>query len=189
MRKWVVANKLTLNIKKTHYIIFHRKKIVIQIPPVKIGNTVLERVDSTQFLGLTIQDSLKWDKHIQRVCEKISKLCGILYLTRHQLTTRALKQIYYSLIYPNITYCITVWGSAGKTKVTQIVTAQKRVIRTIRGLNRMEHTNNSFSDMKILKFTDIIDYCSAVYVYKSIHEIKENKYFVTRENAAYNLKE
>ena len=188
VRKWIISNKLTLNLNKTHYIIFHRKKIPLHIPSIMLGNSVLERVQFTQFLGVTIQENLRWDKHIQKVSDKVNKLCGILYLTRHQFTTSALNQIYYSLIYPNLTYCITVWGASEKSKISQIILAQKRVIRTVRNLQRRDHTNESFASLKVLKFVDVVNYFHAVYVFKSLNGIKENNYFHRRTNAAYNLR-
>ena len=188
VRKWIFSNKLTLNINKTHYIIFHRRKINSHIPPIMFGNSVLERVQCTKFLGVTIQENLKWDKHIQSVSDKVNKLCGILYLTRHQFTASALNQIYYSLIYPNLTYCITVWGASAKSRINQITLAQKRVIRTIKKLKRRDHTNESFAIMKILKFADIVNYFHAVYVFKSLNGIKNNSYIHRRVNAPYNLR-
>ena len=102
VRQWVVANKLTLNLKKTHYMVFHRRSVLTHDQPLMIGNSALERVVSTEFLGVILHESLKWDNHIQRVTDKIAKLCGILYLSRNQLTVSALRQIYFSLVYPNI---------------------------------------------------------------------------------------
>ena len=96
--------------------------------------------------------------------------------------------IYISIIHTNVTYCLTVWGNAGKSNINQIIVAQKKVVRTIRKLKRFDHTNDSFAKMKILKFTDLVDYCSAVYVYKSIKSLRGNKYFRPRENTAYNLR-
>ena len=105
---WIIANKLTINLIKTHYVIFHLKRLPSNLSTLTIGGTILERVTSTKFLGLTIQENLKWDIHIRNVARKIDKINGILFQTSLCLTKNALKQIYYSLIYPNIIYCQTV---------------------------------------------------------------------------------
>ena len=112
-----------------------------------MNGTALERKSYTRFLGVEIEETLKWERHIQKVYEKISKLCGILYLTRHMLTTDARKQIYYSLVYPHLTYCHVVWGATGITKSKRLVTVQKKIIRTIAGIGRAEHTNSFFLDI------------------------------------------
>ena len=92
-----------------------------------------------------------------------------------------------SLIYPYLIYCNTVWGSACQTTIKPVVTAQKRVIRTISGLRKFDHTNDEFFRMKFLKVTDINVYCSALFVYKSLIS-PDNNFFVRRTNQRYPLR-
>ena len=188
VRQWIISNKLTINVGKTHYLIFHRRRLPHEVEHIVLGGEILERSQNTKFLGVIIEDSLKWDKHIQLIISKISKLCGILYLTRYTLTTKALKTIYYSLVYPNLTYCLTVWGASGISKLGPLIVAQKRVIRAVSFLSRFESTNNAFLNLKILKFTDISSYCSATYVYKKINCDVENSYFSFRSNNHYDFR-
>ena len=77
VRSQIISNKLTLNLVKTHYIIFHRKKLPPGLQLLTIGETVLERVTSMKFLGIMIQKNLKWNEHVQNVARKIDKLSGI----------------------------------------------------------------------------------------------------------------
>ena len=56
---WFSANLLSLNVKKTNYILFGNKK-----PPdisLLINNEKLMRVYETKFLGVIIQANLKWN--------------------------------------------------------------------------------------------------------------------------------
>ena len=186
---WIVSNKLTMNLSKTHYLIFHRNKALPQqLQPLSLCNTPIQRENKTRFLGVIINDQLKWDNHIQYLHGKIVKLCGILYLTKHMLTANALKHIYYSLIYPNIIYCHTLWGTAGVSRVKQVVTAQKRIVRTMAGLKKYDHTNNAFSNLRLLKFEDINVYCCALYVFKSLNSLIDNQYFQYRNNERHDLR-
>ena len=84
------------------------------------------------------------------------------------LTSNALKLVYYSLVYPYLTYCHTLWGTAGTSKTKQIVIAQKKIIRILGRLRRDDHTNPIFSNMSILKFDDINIYCTAIFVFKAL---------------------
>ena len=85
----------------------------------------LERVQNTKFLGIIVEDQMKWDKQVKYVANKVNKLCGILYHTRNMLTPNALKSIYHTLIYPNLTYCHNVWGTSGPSKIKQVINAQR----------------------------------------------------------------
>ena len=67
---WFSANLLSSNIKKTNYIIFGNKKI--NDIPVTISREQINRVNETEFLGVIIQASLKWNAHIKVIQNKIS---------------------------------------------------------------------------------------------------------------------
>ena len=77
---WLCVNKLSLNIPKTKFMIFHHKQRKIDnfIPELKINDYVIERVCEFNFLGLIIDESLSWNAHIQKVSNKISRTLGTL---------------------------------------------------------------------------------------------------------------
>ena len=63
---WLQANKLTININKTHYMVFHRA----QLKPTKdvmIRQNKIAFTKSTKFLGIISDDKLKWTEHINYV--------------------------------------------------------------------------------------------------------------------------
>ena len=64
---WLSANKLTIN-KKTHYMMFHRtrnkQKCLINNPRLQIRNQNITSVNNTNFLGVIIDNRLKWLDHI-----------------------------------------------------------------------------------------------------------------------------
>ena len=63
---WLSANKLTLNVKKTNYIIFHRyKKFTYPLPPILLKENILAEVKSAKFLGVTVENHLLWQPHIK----------------------------------------------------------------------------------------------------------------------------
>ena len=185
---WITSNKLTINLVKTHYVIFHRKRLPSYLETLSIGSTPLERVPSTKFLGLMIQENLRWDTHIRSVARKIEKLNGVLFQTSRNLTQNALKQVYYALIYPNINYCQAVWGSAGPTALKPVITAQKRAIRILAGATRHAHTDPLFLNLGLLKFKDINAYYCSVYIFKALKGIIDNKYFFYRTNEFHALR-
>ena len=167
---WLLANKLTVNIKKTHYIIFHRyKKFTYPLPPIKINQEIVAESKTCKFLGIIIQQQLLWHNHINHLKFKIAKQCGIMYMIRNSIDQQSLLLVYYSLIYPTIIYCLPVWGGASHEALKPLVTIQKRAVRTIGGLRVRDHTSSTFNDLKLLKLYDIITFFTAVFVYKSLH--------------------
>ena len=78
-----------------------------------------------------IDDSISWKNHISYICSRISRNTGIISKLRHYLSINQLKQIYYNLIYPYISYAILAWGSAYKSHLQKVQIKQNHVIRLI----------------------------------------------------------
>ena len=83
---WLMANKLTINLEKSHYMIFHRSRLKdCDKKEVIIQDRIIYHVTSTKFLGVIIDDKLKWNLHIIYMKNKIAKSNGILYKIRNFL--------------------------------------------------------------------------------------------------------
>ena len=86
---WLCANKLTLNLRKTKYLIFQpRQKVDYKIlPPLSIAGQCLEQVSKIKYLGIYIDSHLSWHDHIDFVC-KVSKNINIIYYDRNKKLSR-----------------------------------------------------------------------------------------------------
>ena len=83
IQSWLSANKLTLNVKKTKYMLIGSQFKLSQINSdftVKVNNTPLERVIKHKSLGVQIDESLNWRPHINTISKKIS--AGIAFLEK-----------------------------------------------------------------------------------------------------------
>ena len=79
MYTWLLANKLTLNISKTHFMVFHRAKHKKYKIVIEINNAPIEQVRHTKFLGVIFDDNLDWSNHISYINTKIEKEIGIIF--------------------------------------------------------------------------------------------------------------
>ena len=68
IQEWLSINKLSLNVKKTKYMLFHYRQRNISniIPSIAISSEPIERVAEFNFLGLTIDENLDWNPHHQK---------------------------------------------------------------------------------------------------------------------------
>ena len=96
---WLKVNKLSLNVQKTKLMIFHRKQKHIQNLNISINGINIERVESFNFLGIILQETLSWDNHVTLVKTKISKVIGILYRLKNIFPKETLKTLYTSLLH------------------------------------------------------------------------------------------
>ena len=91
-----------------------------------IDTEKLQQVCFTKYLGVYIDQFFNWSKHIDSICKKIAPVIGILSKVRYLLPFYILRQLYYALIYPHISYCIEAWGSTYQTHLNQLVLLQKK---------------------------------------------------------------
>ncbi len=165
---WFSANLLSLNVKKTNYMLFGNKKIPDVSISIKKENIV--RVFQTKFLGVIIQSNLKWNAHITSVYNKISKTTGIMNKTKHVLATSHLKMLYRSLVEPYLNYCCIIWASPVKNTVLEtLFKLQKRSIRIVCFAPYQAHTKPLFQKLAILSIYDLCQTQILTYVYKSIN--------------------
>ena len=160
LHDWLTTNKLTLNIKKSKFVIFRpRQKTTNYRPKINIfdnetnKNVNLEIKNSIKYLGVLIDEKLYWKNHIDSVITKISKTIGIITKLRHFVPSSVLLNIYTSLITPYITYGLITWGTASKTYLHKILLLQKRVLRLIYFVDRKDHAIPLFVKAKTLPVT------------------------------------
>jgi len=157
LNDWFRANKLSLNITKTNFMIFSPKSVNKHptITTINLGNQVILRVNCAKFLGIYIDDELQWDTHIDNLSCKLSSGAYAINSTKRILSLHNLKQIYYSLFNSHISYGTLLWGSAYKYKLHKIIVAQKKVIRSVHNAPYNASSSILFKNLNIPKLSDL----------------------------------
>ena len=102
---WFKANKLSLNLKKTNFMLFKPRQKRYHFPmQICINEQRIEQVKETVFLGVVLDEHLSWKPHISQVARKISKSIGVINRARFFLPKPCLKTVYYCLVYPFLYY-------------------------------------------------------------------------------------
>ena len=168
--KWLKVNKLSLNIDKTHFMLFCGRKKVDDDLNIQIDGQYINRVSSTKFLGVTIDELLIWKEHILNISKKVARAIGILNKVKYLLDKRTLLNLYYTFVYPYMIYCNHVWGNTCKTYVEKLVKLQKRAIRIVTSSKYNAHTAPLFAELKCLTMTQIHEYTMGVFMFKYINK-------------------
>ena len=175
---WLNVNRLSLNIDKTNYIIFHPyNKPMKQHITIKINKKAIIEKEFIKYLGILIDSTLSWKQHISNVSKKISRAIGIMYKLRPFLPLSVMKNVYYSLIYSHIIYAIEAWGTASQTEIDKILILQKRALRlmtfndiypTVCG--PLISSGPIFAKLKTLKINDIYKYQVSKFIFKCLNK-------------------
>ena len=108
MEGWFKENKLSVNLSKTVYTLFHspnqRDNLPLKLPILQLGCHQVERVTSTKFLGVILDENINWNAHIAIINNKISKVLGIMYKAKPFLDKPSLKLVYNAFLNPYLTY-------------------------------------------------------------------------------------
>ena len=114
---WLKSNKLTLNVQKSRYMMYHRTRIKEIMSDIIIGNEKIMEVQSFKFLGVIIDNKLTW--------HKIAKSMGIMYKIRKYVDRQTLINLYYSLVFPHLIYCNEIWGHVNNIYIYSLIKLQK----------------------------------------------------------------
>ena len=105
-----------------------------------MNKKALEQKDNVKYLGVLIDQHLRWNYHISNISKKISRGVGILSKLRKFMDTDLLKTIYYCLVYSHVSYGIHAWGSACKTeceKINVLLKTSKNFLEPARECNEL----------------------------------------------------
>ena len=154
INEWFSANKLSLNVGKTKFLLFHKsgKKCGIpsHLPTLKINNHDIERVNTMKFLGVLLDDNLSWKEHIKYFENKIAKNIGLMYRAKLLLDKESLLALYYSYIHSYLNYANLAWDSTYLTNLKKLRSQQKHAIRIVHNKRKFEHTKELFKSASVL---------------------------------------
>ena len=176
---WFRANKMAINISKTKYIIFHSKgkKVDLQNLEIVFNNneigkpqiqskiTKLERIHnghpdknsrSFKLLGVHLDETLSFKKHIETTCNKISKSIFCINRSKNFLSKQALRTLYFALIHPHLTYCLNIFSCTSPSNLKRLTILQKKAIRIINHAPSRAHTHHLFLSSQILPLDKLI---------------------------------
>ena len=138
---WLCNSKLSLNCDKTVSMLFGSHKMLKRCNRLRLqvnGNAILH-VESTKYLGMLLDPSLKWNLHIDKICTRISKLVRLLSRLRHTINSSNLKIVYNALILPIFDYGDVLYGTASSKYIDSLQKLQNRACRIILGVSPYSH--------------------------------------------------
>ena len=172
IKRWLDANKLSLNISKTSFIIFHSSVALVPADiSIKMGKNHISRVKYIKFLGVLLDEHLDGKYHIAELSEKLAKTCGIFFKVRHLLPTSTLITLYNALFMSFLQYGIVAWGQTFDSYIEPLFKLQKSALRAISHQPFLAHSLPIFKDFNLLRIVDIFKLRLLSFVYESINKV------------------
>jgi hypothetical protein len=169
VEEWLCANRLSLNISKTNFM-FVSNRIIPGNIYISIGARPVDSTTSAKFLGIHIDNKLKFDILISKLCSKLSGTIGIMRRVSSIVPPNTIRNLYFSLLYPHLIYALPAWGSAGSTLINKVKTIVNRAVR----LMPQSCIVNVYTFNNILKFDKLYSYIVLIQFYKILLSICQN---------------
>ncbi len=173
LSQWMLANKLTLNVKKTKFVIFGTKPKLLKIPErrmtLEINNQEVEQVKSFKYLGFLLDESLNYQEHIDYVYTKSCQKLGAIRKCRNCLSNKLTLMLYKSLVAPLIDYCDIVYSNANKTDIAKLQLVQNTACQIILKAGARDHIDDMHRELKLDLLADRRRYHLLAECHKSIH--------------------
>ena len=131
---WFKQNKLRLNINKTSLMYIGTRQrldtcVEVTSDPLKMDDQIITINDNYTYLGLTVDGTLSWNKHVDMLCNKLKPRLGVLYRLSQILPRHCLVNIYFALIQSVIDYGLTLWGHTSNSNINKVQKFQNRAAR------------------------------------------------------------
>ena len=137
LKEWLQSNKLSLNIDKTtSKIIDTKRKLTDEngeslLPDFSFDGEHIQQKNATKYLGVQIDNKLKWKYHISQVSSKVVRAIGYIKYARTFLPRETLRMLHVGVFEPHFRYCCSVWGSCSIVLRQKIEKLQNRAVRII----------------------------------------------------------
>ena len=158
---------------------------------VLMNGTQVKQVATTKSLGITIDDKLSWNCHIEKLTKEIASGISAMKRVRHLVPPATLHLIYQAFIQPLFDYCSTVWGTCGVTLQEKLQKLQNRAARVLAFSN---YDVNAEQLLEILGWKNLDhqrNIQKAIMVFKCLHVLAPDclasKF--SERNTSYNLRD
>ena len=174
LKEWLQGNKLSLNIDKTTSMIIGTKRKLTDengenlLPNFTLDGETIQHKNATKYLGVQIDNQLKWKDHISQVSSKVVRAIGYIKYARKFLPRETLRMLYLGLVEPHFRYCCSVWGSCGTVLRQKIEKLQNRAVRIITFSPYNAKTSPLLKHLKLPSIQDMIQQETVGMVYKAI---------------------
>ena len=112
VHNWFTINNLVLNEKKTKCIRFALPNVRSSACNVILNRDILDFVEKTVFLGITLDSKLQWGPHLTSLAGRLSSAAYAVRKIRQLTDVDTARLVYFSYFHSIMSYGILLWGRA-----------------------------------------------------------------------------
>jgi len=160
LSRWLLANKLVAHTDKTKLMLFTPRPVSV-LREITFNGTILQWVDEFRYLGLILDNKISFNKHINLVCQGLSKAQGVLRALSKVLPFPSLKTLFYALSLSKLSSTLVIWGGVPFNRKKRVITLLNKSLRSMLRVRYDENnipltcTSELYRKSEILKLDDM----------------------------------
>ena len=107
----------------------------------QIHNTQIEETSNAKYLGITINNKLSWNTHINNVCQKGNNTLNFIHRNFGTCNQKIKTNLYKTYVRPVLEYSSSVWDPHTQTNKDRIEMVQRRAARFVKNDYSREQTS------------------------------------------------
>ena len=169
---WFKANKITLNVGKSNYMLFTKSRFNLNdIPPLIIGQDEIHKSKEVKFLGITLDQNLDWRAHTDFCLNRIASGTYAINSVKRIFPRKQLITLYNSLVLPYLTYGLILWGRTQKNILQKLRIAQNKTIRRISNANYNTSAGPLYKTLGLMSLDDLYSYELTKFMYQNARSL------------------
>ena len=168
---WFQRNQLTLNVKKTNFMIVGTNQRLKKFADIQIGinGDGILRTQTFKYLGIILDETLSFNDHVQYVSGKIRQKLGVLSRCRKFITRDTALTLYKAMVLPHFDYCDNVWDTCNQALKDHLQVLQNRALRVILRALPRSNVRDLHNQCKVTTLQERRDFHLANTMYKALH--------------------
>lgn len=173
LNQWLKANKLKLNVSKTKCMLLNEDRAI----NLTIDNEIVQQVKEMKYLGVVIDQKLKFESHVNYIAKKIAKKVGFFRRIRNRVAIISAINIYNVLIKPHFEYCSTILFMMNQSSASLLQKLQNKAMRIILRCNVLTPIRNMLSTLLWLSIKQRLMMNVLIFIFKIKNNMLPNYLF------------
>ena len=126
--KWYEENEMRRNHDKYKAMVMGKTS---RDPVFKCEGTSIPLVEEMELLGVTVDNKLKFEGQIKKICRKVSQQIAVLKRMKKLLPLKLRENLYRAFIAPHFNYCAESWHFCGNRLTEKLEKLNERALRFV----------------------------------------------------------
>ena len=157
---WFSTYGMKVNPTKTQLMVHGTRNLLRDLPPVQIrfGHSIISENQTVKNLGVTMDRFLSFEPHINQLIAKCTGVLVALTHSKHVLPSYTVAYVVNALVVSSIRYCITIYGTCGKTQLVRVQKLLNFCARVISGRRKYDRIADVLKQLQWLRAEQLVSY-------------------------------